>query len=396
VASPLVNRYADLAKKPLDEVEGFWRAAKKRANESGRKGHWPTVLGFFKESLNLSEADGRLVYFHEAPAEILAETPSFALIRVLDDATVDESLKKLVEASKGLITVNYEHLFNQPNKAPIGYPYQREALGETTTSMAVPSAPMVRFGSGRMLVPGLTVKHKGRSAMVCYSGPKETKIQYLNDKGMLMGEEASVPHTELSIKRSSIYEEAESIWTGMDTALTLDQKKVGLREILKLEHRLEHVPEPLIEAVVKSFSATGANKVQTTLQITDSDWAIVFSKDEESDEVEAVKDNPLPKKPPEDKPKPDATAAPAPGTASKSTTQDSGAREPSEAEIRSMISKVREDRRSINLTALSSTAERAAATQILTEKGEKVIANLSREQRLAARANQWDELLGNK
>jgi hypothetical protein len=343
MSSFLVNRYADLSKRPLSEVEACWRTAKRQANESGKKSHWPTILALFKQSLNLNEADGRLVYFHDVPAEIVAETPGYALIRVLEPSKVEESMRTMVTQSQGLMTVNYEHLFNRPNSAPIGYPHER--LSEDTSSCMVGDAtPMASRYSA--FVPGLMVKHKKkkRKAVVNYATPKKVGIQYVDENNRYVGESEEVDPSELSVQRSSLYEEAEALWESMSPTLTEDQRKTGLREILRMEHRLDQIPEPLVEAVVNSFSSR-TNRIQH-LQLDDNDWNIILSKDEESSPEAADDKSPLPVKPSTaSKPAPqpqDKQPSTSPRATPRASRPSSDLREPSEQEIRGLIGAVGE------------------------------------------------------
>src|ERR1700758_965211 len=151
MASGLINRYAAVSKKPLLEVEKVWRTIKREHRESGRKKDYDSCIKTLRERLGLKPSEGRQAYLRgDALVEILAETPEFALIQVDDIGAVEDSgLKKLLFASKGIMTVPFEHLTNEPGGEP---------LTEITTGLSAPTyadtAPTTSLTPPRPAAPG--------------------------------------------------------------------------------------------------------------------------------------------------------------------------------------------------------------------------------------------------
>jgi hypothetical protein len=82
MSSGLINRYAQVSKKPLLEVEKEWRTIKREHRENGRKKDYDSCIKTLRERLGLKLSEGRQAYLRgDAPVEILAEATDFALIK---------------------------------------------------------------------------------------------------------------------------------------------------------------------------------------------------------------------------------------------------------------------------------------------------------------------------
>lgn len=322
MSSGLINRYAQVSKKPLLEVEREWRTIKREHRESGRKKDYDSCVKTLRERLGLKLSEGRTAYLRgDAPVEILAETPEFALIQVEDIGAVeDPGLKKLLFASKGLMTVPFEHLTNEPGGEP---------LSEVTTGLSAPSIPDTQPTTSltppRPVTPAANtttadplmgiVNVQGKKAIIVSRNGARVRVRFLDTK-----EEADVNVTEL--KPDTTMESLAAVWRSLEPELSEKRKRRVFAAILKLEHGVAYVP-PRLQEDLEDLAPGGQPKVsaeppQPTFSKVDApapedeerekrggfefdpeDWRLIFDlrRRKETEEEDADDRNPMPEPP---------------------------------------------------------------------------------------------------
>ena len=274
MTSNLVKRYSQLSNKPIEEVEKLWRTCKKESSNQGRKNDWVNCVKLLQEKLNVPAEECILVYFDGAKAELLSETPSYALIKVHEIDKVSENLQPILKASNGVIAINFEHLFDDAeSKHNIGYPYER--MSEDVTSTCIGNHFMVNKNQSK-IVSGVTVEVDGKKALVTVPGEDKSKIQYLDDDGKVIGEEDEVSNSSMTVVKSPYHEMFRDIWKNMSSSLSEDVRKKRFETIVKLEFGLSHLPESLIENLL---DIAKENEIKKELEFEESDWNVIAGKD---------------------------------------------------------------------------------------------------------------------
>jgi hypothetical protein len=320
MSSGLINRYALVSNRPLVEVEKEWRTIKREHRESGRKKDYDSCVKTLRERLGLKLSEGRTAYLRgDAAVEILAETPEFALIQVEDIGAVeDPGLKKLLFASKGLMTVSFEHLTNGPGGEP---------LSEVTTGLSAASvpdtAPTTSLTPPRPVTPGTNtttgdplmgiVNVQGKKAIIVSRNGNRARVRFLDTK-----EEADVNVTEL--KPDTTMEALAVVWRSLVPELSEKRKRRVFAAILKLEHSIAYLPKRLQEELENLGPQTVAEPPQPTyskveppaaeeeeaakqgsFEFEPADWQLIFDlrRRKEADEENADQRNPMPEPPKE-------------------------------------------------------------------------------------------------
>jgi hypothetical protein len=337
MSSGLINRYALVSKKPLLEVEKEWRAIKREHRESGRKKDYDSCIKTLRERLGLKLSEGRTAYLRgDAAVEILAETPEFALIQVEDIGAVeDPGLKKLLFASKGIMTVPFEHLTNGPGGEP---------LTEITTGLSAPSMPntapttsLTPPRSVGMAAPAAAadplmgiVNVQGKKAVIVSRNGNRARVRFLDTK-----EEADVNVSEL--KPDTSMESLAAVWSSLEPELSEKRKRRVFAAILKLEHGVAYLP-PRLQEDLEDLAPGGQPKVSAEppqptfakpkapaaddeerekrggFEFEPDDWRLIFDtrNRQEKDEENANERNPMPE-PPKEAPEPGEGIAPREG-----------------------------------------------------------------------------------
>ena len=322
MSSGLINRYAQVSKKPLLEVEKEWRTIKREHRESGRKKDYDSCIKTLRERLGLKLSEGRRAYLNgDALVEILAETPEFALIQVEDIGAVeDPGLKKLLFASKGIMTVPFEHLTNGPGGEP---------LTEISTGLSAPSIPDTQPTTSltppRPVTPAVNtttadplmgvVNVQGKKAVIVSRNGNQARVRFLDTK-----EEANVNISEL--KPDTTLESLSAVWRSLDPELAEKKKRRVFAAILKLEHSIAYLPKRLQEELEDMGPQTVAQDNQPMFKKPEDDspiedkeeaekrgnfefdlgdWQLIFDmrQRKEADEEGADDRNPMPDPPKE-------------------------------------------------------------------------------------------------
>jgi hypothetical protein len=322
MSSGLINRYAQVSKKPLLEVEKEWRTIKREHRESGRKKDYDSCIKTLRERLGLKLSEGRRAYLRgDALVEILAETPEFALIQVEDIGAVeDPGLKKLLFASKGIMTVPFEHLTNGPGGEP---------LTEVTTGLSAPSIPDTQPTTSltppRPAAPGVgapttadplmgIVNVQGKKAVIVSRNGSQVRVRFLDTK-----EEANVNVTE--IKPDTTLESLAAVWRSLIPELSERKKRRVFAAILKLEHGVAYLPkrlqeelenmgpqtvdqpdQPMFKKPEDDSPAVDEEEAQKRgdFEFDPDDWKLIFDmrrRKDETDEENADDRNPMPEPP---------------------------------------------------------------------------------------------------
>jgi hypothetical protein len=365
MSSGLINRYAQVSKKPLLEVEKEWRTIKREHRESGRKKDYDSCIKTLRERLGLKLTEGRQAYLRgDAAVEILAETPEFALIQVEDIGAVeDPGLKKLLFASKGIMTVPFEHLTNGPGGEP---------LTEATTGLSAPSIPDTQPTTSltppRPVTPAVNtttadplmgiVNVQGKKAVVVSRNGNQARVRFLDTK-----EEANVNVSEL--KSDTTLESLSAVWRSLVPELSEKQKRRVFAAILKLEHSIAYLPKRLQEELENMGPKTVTEPNQPMFKRPEDDspvedeeeaqkrggfefemedWRLIFDmrqKKDEKDEEDADDRNPMPDPPQE------APEEPGAGTGTREGEPASKEIRPaSDANVHDMLGRMRAARES--------------------------------------------------
>jgi hypothetical protein len=366
MSSGLINRYAQVSKKPLQEVEKEWRTIKHEHRESGRKKDYDSCIKTLRERLGLRLAEGRRAYLGgDALVEILAETPEFALIQVEDIGAVEEpGLRKLLFASKGIMTVPFEHLTNGPGGEP---------LTEATTGLSAPSIantqPTTSLTPPRPAAPGIgapatqdplmgIVVCQGKKAIIVSRNGNQVRVRFLDTK-----EEANVNVTE--IKPDTTLESLAAVWRSLAPELKEKKKRRVFAAILKLEHGVAYLPKRLQEELENMGPQTVAQDNQPLFKKPEDDspiedkeeaekrgsfefdlgdWQLIFDMrkhKDERDEENADERNPMPEPPQE------APEEPGAGTGNREGEPASkGIKPASDGDVHDMLGRMRTARES--------------------------------------------------
>lgn len=392
MASPLVQRYAHLCQMPLEEVEKVWRQVKVQANQEGYKNNWEKIVENFRYELGLEEKEGRLVYFDGTEAEIVSESPSFALIQVHDIGNAPENLKELLETSKGFMVVNFEHLTkDREGKEPVGYPYQRKRKDETTASVGVASA-----GAGSS-TPAPSVVYKGEDYDLTDIKGKKATI-----KNRKNGKRRKVDLKEI-FEIEDTLGEVKKIWSDLNPKLTESQKKKAFQLMLEVKG-YPSVPSDIVEGY------QGPENSSSDFTVEDSDWDVVMTPAEEgSSDIERSLPSLPPVEPREHAPEPDTKAGPPerPGGIEEEPEEEEEEepeiREPDSEELQKMLKKVRSPKSGFNLKKAADDTEKAAMESKFPQKNstlvesDKPLVAQPEEAKKVVRQRQfatWDHILG--
>jgi hypothetical protein len=418
MSSGLINRYAQVSKKPLLEVEKEWRTIKREHRESGRKKDYDSCIKTLRERLGLKLSEGREAYLRgDALVEILAETPEFALIQVEDIGSVeDPGLKKLLFASKGIMTVPFEHLTNGPGGEP---------LTEVTTGLSAPAypqtAPATSLTPPRPVSPGTNtttqdplmgiVLVQGKKAVIVSRTGNQARVRFLDTK-----EEANVNVTEL--KPDTTLESLAAVWRSLVPELSEKRKRRIFAAILKLEHSIAYLPKRLQEELENLGPYSGAAGNQTAappafpfkkpeddspavdeeeaekredFEFGPEDWRLIFDlrRRKEEEERETEERNPMPE-PPEEGP-----AEPGQGIGAREGEPASkNIRPASEKEVHDMLGHMRTARESYE-AARGRFSDRPKLSSLLAEaeRGLPEEAPKSIMEKNLDRAASWSELI---
>lgn len=376
--SEVVKKYALISQTSEKEAEKVWRRTKHKFSEQGSKKDWTQIVESFKEALGLDSSDGTVAYFHGAKCIVIAEDPAFCLIQVQEIDKAPERLQKLLQSSNGSIVVNYEHLTLSPDGDPLGYPYQRQAMNETTTSVSVGNHHMKTqtqfpFNSGEI------VKYGNKKALVCVPGDKKTKIHILNSSGSPSGEEKEVSNSSITI--DSGYESFSNFLGDLKTSITENTKPKhrakAFEKILCFETNLKSLPQGL-----NSFDNEDSSKDKKQLSVDDSDWKIVMDTSEDPSSS-SLSDYPMPE------------IGNDPKKSSEEPQMDAE-EDPSDDEVQSMMSKIKGES-SLKIESLVDEAERLETAKLMESEGISTrLAEGTEEYKHERRqkvAQQWDNLL---
>lgn len=326
MASGLISRYAQVSGKPLLEVEKEWRTIKREFKDSGRKKEYDGCVRQLRERLGIKLTEGRRAYLlGDAAVEILSETPEYALVQVEDIGAVDDpGLRKMLFTSKGVITVQFDHLSNSPGGPP---------LTEMTTSAAIPmTAPSVTSFStasvgshsatasrpaaaptlGHDDLDGIVI-FRGRKAVVVSRAGGKARLRFLDTK-----EETDANETDLQ-PDSNAMESIARIWHSLDHQLSDLVKKRMFEAILKLEYSIAYLPEKLREDVEQMAKAVADNVPhghrdnrgiqpepdKGKFNFDDTDWDLIFKQRQDAEVKELEDREPMPEPPVEAPPESD-------------------------------------------------------------------------------------------
>jgi hypothetical protein len=354
-------------------VEQLWRTIKKQYRENGRKRDYDGCVKTLRERLGLKLGEGRQAYFGDAVVEVLGETPDFALIQVEDIGAVESpDLRKLLFASKGILTVSYEHLTHEPGDGDLfeqqpgmtGGPAMPPATTTGTQpsggtqpvpSAITPSQPAV--GAKPDPLDGI-VNCRGRKAVIVSRNNQLVRVRFLDTK-----EEAQVNMSELKPDTQASTESLARIWRSLDPNLTENVRRKLFAAILKLEHSIAYLP-PKLQEDLENMAPAGqapainqpaqptfdrpqvpseddpqqSDKEDSKFEFEKSDWDVIF-KDRNKDrgqEAQADERDPMP-----EPPKP-----PKPGAETRSGVASKGIPPAGEAEVNDMVKRIRTARES--------------------------------------------------
>jgi hypothetical protein len=410
MSSGLINRYAQVSKKPLLEVEKEWRAIKREHRESGRKKDYDSCIKTLRERLGLKLSEGRTAYLRgDALVEILAETPEFALVQVEDIGAVeDPGLKKLLFASKGIMTVSFEHLTNGPGGEP---------LTEVTTGLSAPTyqdtAPTTSLTPPKPVTTATgpttqdplmgVVLVQGKKAVIVSRMGNQARVRFLDTK-----EEANVNITEL--KPDTTVESLAAVWRSLEPGLNEKKKRRVFAAILKLEHSIAYLPRQLQEELENMGPQTVSEPPQPQFkkpeddspavdeeeavkrgdfEFEPNDWQLIFDMRQRKEEKSADERNPMPEPPREAPIEPGAGSGTREGEPAAKNIKPA-----SNEEVHDMLGRMRTARESYE-SVRSRFSDRPKLSSLLTE-AERAIPEgppKSIMEKNLARASTWSNLI---
>jgi hypothetical protein len=337
MASGLIQRYAAVSGKPVQDVERTWRAIKRSFRADGRKREYDGCVKKLRESLGLKPGAGRRAYLNgSTQVKILAETPDYALVQVENlDLLESVDLKFLLWSSNGIMTVPFSHLAHRRggplfemgmtvSGAPNAFPITRTATPATTTRPATVPGPT---GNPVNDLNGI-VNFRGRKAVVVTKDAAKAHIRFLDTN-----EETDVNLSELKPDAQTTSppaptappavpgattEAVRHIWTSIDPALTEERKRWVFEAIVQLEYGIAYLPGKLREDITQLPGRAIDTQLSKTLdpdsdfgygkeeekrvadfKFHDDDWKLIFGlrgKDSEAERTAAAA-NPLPEVP---------------------------------------------------------------------------------------------------
>ena len=349
-------------------------------------------------------SEGRIAYLYgDASVEILSETPEYALIQVEDIGAIeDPGLRKLLFTSRGIMTVPFESLTNEPGGAPLTE--FTSLTPQTTGAMGTNTPPP----SGAMTQPlykdplsGI-VTCKGRKAIIVTRFGGKSHVRFLDNN-----EEADVSDSELKPDKTTPTESLVAIWNSLEAKLNEAGKKRMFGAILQLEYSISYLPEKLREEVEElargDASSTTLDNSSPMKNVTDtpepvekapdkdfnfdrSDWELIFGTRE--DDTTSDDSDPLPEPPEEGNGNGEREGDPA----------DKSIKPASDEEVHGMLNRMKAARESFEGGARASFTERVkvsieAEAEKLDKSGKPVAPKTIFEKNLD-RANSWGEWFG--